>query len=1091
MTSCPACGQTVTDASTCEHCGASLALQCSDCGTELRPGARFCDQCGKPQAPPSTTESAERRQLTVMFCDLVGSTELAQRLDAETLREVVRAYQDCAADVIARYEGHIAQYLGDGILAYFGFPQAHENDAERAVRAGWVMPQALRQLNRRLHAENGVELAVRIGLHTGPVVVGDIGEKERRETLALGATIHVAARLEGAAEPGTVLVSEATLRLVDGLFATRDLGTPALKGIDEPIRVFQILGESGAHNRLDVAARLTPLVGRQKELDVLTGSWQRAAAGEGQTLLIIGEPGFGKSRLVKSFENELDDDVHYVVGHGSPFTRASAFAPLIELIERTLRLARKEAVEDKLERLERVLVHAGLEAEESVPLVAALLSLPLGGHYAPLALSSEWQRRQTMEVLLAWILGLAEQEGAVLVVEDLQWLDASTLELIGRLVERGRRTPLLILLTARPEFTPPWPELELEKLILRRLTTDEARSLIAGTSPDRPLPEALVERLVERGDGIPLYLEELTRMLLESGHLRRGHQGWEIDGHLDELAIPTTLQGSLMARLDHLGDAKLIAQIGAVLGRELSYELLAAIAPLSSFELKGALERLVATGLLLQEGEPPRSRYRFKHALLESAAYRSLLRKVRQDLHRRVVERLTSADEPPSAATSEALARHSEGAGLFLAAATHRLSAGVSAAERAATEEAVEHLEHALGLLARLPTDSATLRLELSVQTVLAGAIATQRGYGHPVVRQTLERAHDLFRDMAVGEGPEVLQALCWLWVHHFVRADFKVVAELSPRLLARVDHEGSAYWTAQAYGYVGAFSYFQGDFATARRYLEHALSVDCDNERPLSMRSHQIDPGVFAHAYLGFALLLSGRPDRGRDACHQSLELAERLGHPVSLAFALFMITLYLRVLGDNAEVGPAAEKTMAVAGERGFPFYLAMAQAISGFSPGSQQSDAFEAAQHGITKLEAMGTRVALPGYRHMLAEVCLRTGRLNEAAESLAKAFALSQETGQSYTDAELQRVEAQLLVARGHREAAVERFRDAMATAKRQGALLYQLRAALGLAAMWVEDGETPRARELVAPIYQRFEEGFGAPDLERARALLGE
>lgn len=1092
MMSCPTCGHpSAQDASICEHCGASLTRKCSHCGTDLRPGARFCDQCGKPQNASSTAESAERRQLTVMFCDLVSSTKLAHRLDAETLREVVRAYQECVAGVIARYEGHIAQYLGDGILAYFGYPQAHENDAERAVRAGCALPTALRQLNQRLKADPGIELAVRIGLHTGTVVVGDIGEKQRREILALGATIHVAARLEKAAEPDTVLASETTLRLVEGLFSARDLGTPELKGIDQPIQVFQILGESGAHHRLDTAARLTPFIGREKEIAALTASWQQATAGEGQTLLIMGEPGFGKSRLVKSFRAQIDDDnVLYVTGHGSPFIRASAFAPLIELIEKTLGLARQEGLEDKLARLEKVLTNAGLEPEEGVPLVAALLSLPLSDAYAPVALSSEWQRRKTMEALIGWILGLAEQQNVVLVVEDLQWLDPSTLELIGQLVERGRNASLLMLLTARPEFTPPWPELDLQELTLRRLSNDEARSLIAGTSSDLPLPEALVERLVERGDGIPLYLEELTRMLLESGHLRRGVDAWEIAGRLDELAIPTTLNGSLMARLDRLGDAKLIAQIGAVLGRELSYELLAAIAPISTFELRDALERLVATGLLLQDGEPPRSHYRFQHALIESAAYRSLLRKVRQDLHQRVVERLTSATEAPSAATAEALARHCEGAGLLLAAATHRLRAGVSAAERAATQEAVEHLEHALGLVTRLPADPATLRLELSAQTVLAGALATQRGYGHPVVKQTLERAHELFRDTEVGEGPEILSALCWLWVHHFVRADFKRVAELSPRLLARVDHEGSPYWIAQAYAYVGAFSYFQGDFHTARRHFEHALKVYHDIELPLSMRSHQIDPGVFAHAYHGFALLLSGYPDSGREACHKSIELAERLGHPVSLAFALFMGALYLRVLGDTAAVRPAAEKAMAVAVERGFPFYLAMAEAVFGFSAGSaQQTDGFEMAQRGISKLEAMGTRVALPGYRHMLAEVSLRTGRLDEAAESLARAFALSQETGQSYTDAELQRVEAQLLLARGHRDAAGERFRDAMATAKRQGALLYQLRAALGLATILVEEGEAPRARSLIAPIYQRFDEGFSAPDLHRARALL--
>jgi class 3 adenylate cyclase len=596
-----------------------------------------------PPAAPRAPE-AERRQLTVLFCDLVDSTALASQLDPEDWRELVRAYQETCAKVIARYEGHIAQYLGDGLLVYFGYPLAHEDDAPRAARSGLGIVEAMGQLNTRLGHERGVQLAVRLGIHTGLVVVGEMGGGTHHEQLALGETPNVAARLQGIAAPNTLVLSAATLPLLGGFFACQSLGTPLLKGAAQPLEVYRVLYESMARSRLEMASRtgLTALVGREQEVGLLLERWAQVKDGFGQVVLLSGEAGIGKSRLVQVLTEQVASEAQAWLTpcQCSPYHQHSALYPLIELLEGVvLRFEREESPPQKLRKLEGFVVQYGLPLAEAVPLFASLLSLPLGTDYAPLSVSPEQQKQQTLDALLTILLRIAAQQPLLLVVEDLHWVDPSTLELLSLLVDQGPTARILALFTCRPDFSPPWTgRSHVTQVTLPRLPRRQAAELTGRVAHGKALPPMVVEQVVAQTDGVPLFVEELTKMVLESGLLQEHDERYDLTGPLPPLAIPATLHDSLMARLDRLATVKSLAQLGAALGREFSYELLQAVSPWDERTLRHGLHQLVAAEFLYQQGLPPHATYRFKHALIQDAAYQSLLRSTRQQYHQQIAQ---------------------------------------------------------------------------------------------------------------------------------------------------------------------------------------------------------------------------------------------------------------------------------------------------------------------------------------------------------------------------------------------------------------------------------------------------------------------
>jgi class 3 adenylate cyclase len=721
-----------------------------------------------PRPVPSSSPEVERRQLTVLFCDLIDSTSLASQLDPEDLRKVVGAYQETCAKVIARFEGHIAQYLGDGLLVYFGYPLAHEDDAQRAVRAGLGIVEALSQLNTYLGQEQGVHLAVRLGIHTGLVVVGDVGGGARQEQLALGETPNLAARLQGIAASNTLVISAATYQLLGGFFACQSLGTPLLRGVVQPLEVYQVLYESMARSRLEVAGRagLTPMVGREQEVGLLLERWAQVKDGLGQVVLLSGEAGIGKSRLVQVLKEHVasEPQAWLTPCQCSPYHQNSALYPMIDLLERlALRFDREESPQQKLSKLEGFLVQYGLPLAEAVPLFASLLSLPLPADYAPLTMSPQQQKQQILHAFLTILLRIAAQQPVLFVMEDLHWVDPTTLELLSLLVDQGPTARILTLFTFRPDFSPPWTgRSHLTQVTLPRLQRRQAAEMTGRVAHGKALPAEVVEQVVAKTDGVPLFVEELTKMVLDSGLLQAREERYELTGPLPPLAIPTTLHDSLMARLDRLAAVKGLAQLGATLGREFSYELLQAVAPWDQETLRRGLQQLVEAEFLYQQGLPPQATYLFKHTLIQDAAYQSLLKSTRQQYHQGIAQVLEGQFPNICETQPELLAHHYTEAGLLEQAIPYWQRAGQRAIQRSANLEAVGHLTKGLELLKKLPDTPERAQQELDFQLALGPVFHAVKGQGAPEVEQTYARARELCGQ--VGETLQLFPVLWGLW---------------------------------------------------------------------------------------------------------------------------------------------------------------------------------------------------------------------------------------------------------------------------------------------------------------------------------------
>ena len=656
--------------------------------------------------PPIKQAEAERRQLTVMFVDLVGSTELSGKLDPEDMREVIRAYQNTVAGEIGRFEGHVAKFMGDGVLAYFGYPRAHEDEAERAVRAGLVISEAVAKLQTAAAAP----LSTRVGIATGQVVVGDlVGEGAAQEEAVVGETPNLAARLQALAEPGNLVVAPTTRRLLGGLFELHDLGANDLKGFATPVRTFRVVGEAGADSRFEAlhAAGLTPLVGRDEELQLLLSRWRRAEGGEGQVVLVSGEPGIGKSRLSRALLEALSGEPHVRLRYQcSPHHTSSALHPVIVQLERAAGFAKGDRPETKLDKLEVLLGQSSERVSEAAALLAPLLSITTGERYPALDLTPQRQKQLTLEAIASQLEGLAAERPVLVVLEDAHWIDPTSLELFELMINRVQTLPGLVLITCRPEFQPAWSGYpDVTFLSLNRLGQRQAAGIVERLTRGKALPTDVLGQIVAKTDGVPLFVEELTKTVLESGLLRETEAGYVLDGSLPDLEIPATLHDSLMARLDRLGPVKDIAQIGAAIGRTFSHALVTGVAERDHVELGPGLDQLVTSELVFRRGVPPEATYSFKHALVQDAAYESLLRTRRRQLHASIATCLEERFREIVAAEPEVLAHHHNAAGQTEAAVGYWIEAGRRAAERSANREAIEHLNKARGALDALPAD--------------------------------------------------------------------------------------------------------------------------------------------------------------------------------------------------------------------------------------------------------------------------------------------------------------------------------------------------------------------------------------------------
>ena len=793
-------------------------------------------------SPPTgpRTPGAERRQLTVMFCDLADSTKLSSQLDPEDLREVIRAYQQTSAGVIQRFDGYIAQYLGDGLLVYFGFPQAHEDDAQRAVRAGLGILEAIETLNPRLERGQGIRLAVRVGIHTGPVVVGEMGGGGRHEQLALGETPNIAARLEGLAAPNRVVVSERTRRLVGGVFDLEALGVHALKGVSMPMHVYGVRRESATESRFEAATvtGLTPLVGRDEEIGLLLRRWEQAKEGEGQVVLLAGEAAIGKSRITQTLRERLTDEPHIRLRcQCLPYYTNSAFYPIIAHLERAMLCARDAPPAVRLDALEALLAQAGSAVEDVAPLFTALLSIPSDDRYPPLTLSPQRRKDKTIEAVIDQVRGLSQQHPVLYIFEDVHWIDPTSLEVVDGMIDRVQDARVLLVITYRPEFTPRWSGFtHVTTHTLNRLSRQQVATMVGRVTGGKALPQEVLDQIVTKTDGVPLFVEELTKTVLESGLLADDGERYRLTGPLPPLATPDTLQGSLMARLDRLAPVREIVQIGAAIGREFSYELLAAVSPLPDAELHEALRQLVQTALVFRRGQPPAATYMFKHALVQDAAYSSLLKNTRQQLHTKIATVMEAHFPTVAEAEPELLAHHYTEAGLHAQAVQYWQRAGERAMQRSATVEAIAHLTKGLEVLTTLPDTPERTRQELSLRTALGPVLMVTRGVAAPEVEQVYLQIQALAHH--VEETPR------GLWLFYYMRGEIETAHGFGAQLMEFAQSRQDPTLLFEAHLVLGFTLFRLGEVLPAGAHLEQGIALYDPAQHPRKLSSMRLTLG-------------------------------------------------------------------------------------------------------------------------------------------------------------------------------------------------------------------------------------------------------
>jgi class 3 adenylate cyclase/predicted ATPase len=1049
----------------------------------------------QPPAEPRVPE-AERRQLTVLFCDLVGSTQLSGQLDPEDLRAVVRAYQEAAAEVIRQYEGHIAQYLGDGLLVYFGYPQAHEDDARRAVHTGLGIVQAITILNTRLAAPYGVQLAVRVSVHTGPVVVGQMGGGERHEHLALGETPNIAARLQGLAPANAVVISAVTARLVHGTFALEDLGTHALHGVAEPLvvsRVRGLLATPGRDEEFSTAG-VPLLVGREEESGLLRRRWAQSTAGLGQVVFVSGEAGIGKSALVEELRAQVRaEGWPRMACRCSPYHTTSALYPVITHLDRLWQLAPDDPPATKLAKLEAGLRPSGLPLAEVVPLFAGLLSVPPPTErYAALTVTPQQQKQQTLDALLAWLTAEAERQPVLVAWEDLHWADPTTLEALGLVIEQAPTVPMLHVLTYRPEFSPPWPQRShITPLVLSRLERPQVEALIAQRAGGKTLPAEVVQHIVTKTDGVPLYVEELTKMLLASALLREEADQYVLTGPLRTVAIPDTLQDALMARLDQLNRAKEVAHLGAVLGREFAYEVLQAIAPQDEDTLQAGLAQLVAAELLYQRGRPPRARYLFKHALIQDAAYASLLKSTRQQVHQQVAQVLEARFSTLVETQPELVAQHYTAAGCTEQAVVYWQRAGQHASERSAHLEAINHFTTGIELLQTLPDTPEHTQHAVTLHIALGGALLITKGQAAPEVEQAYTQARALCQQM--GETPQLVSVLFGLWRYYLARPQLHTARELGDTLLRLAQRAHDPALAVIAHYALGVAWFWLGALPTARQHLEAGIGRHTPDQRRAPVLRIGQDVGVACQANAARTLWLLGYPAQALAHLHEALAVAHELSHPYSLAFAWCVAAFVFQFCRDVPAVHQQAEACVALATAQGFPQWAAMGRSLRGWALAlqGQGEEGMTQVRQEIVAYRATGTTLAVPYFYSLLAEVCDHLGHLEDGLQALAEAHTLVEQREDRWWEAEIARLRgAMLLRQTGTQQGEAEIWlQRALDVARRQQAKSLELRAAMSLARLWQQQGQRDEARELLTPIYGWFTEGFDTADLQEAKALL--
>jgi len=1103
---CPRCGRNQeAPQNFCTECGAPLPVRCSSCGSQNSPSAKFCGECGaglksnnristgvdeNPAASQPKCDEAERRQLTIMFCDLVGSTALSGRLDPEDLRDLIRAYQTCCEQIVKEFDGRVAKYMGDGVLVYFGYPQAHEQDAERAVRAGLGIIEQVSKLKTNLCSP----MHVRIGIATGLVVVGDvIGSGAAREEAVVGETPNLAARLQAMAEPDAVLISESTYRLVGGMFECAALGKHALKGFAEPMHVWRVLEQTHVESRLEARHAIggvTPLVGREHEIALLLDRWEQAKDREGQVVLLSGEPGIGKSRIVQSLREMLRNEPHTRLSYyGSPYHQNTALHPFIEQLERAAGFKREDTPELQLYKLELLLSQATAQIREQAPLIARLLSISVGERYPPILLSPQRQKEQTLEVLADQLSALAAQNPVLVVFEDVQWIDPTSIELLDLTIDRIQKLPVLMVITYRPDFTPSWTgHTHVTSLSINRLGRRQGMTMIERITSGKSLPPAVLDQILERTDGIPLFVEELTKSVLESGLLREAEDTYQLTSLLPSLAIPTTLRDSLMARLDRLAPQKEVAQIGAAIGREFSYELLAAVSGQDESRLQHALDELVRSELVFRRGMASSATYTFKHALVQDAAYSTLLRSRRYELHARIAAVLEQRFSDIAETQPELLARHYTEAGLIQKAVEYWFRAGQLAVVRSATAEAIAQFERGLDVLERLPKGEERDRQELGLQVALGGMLVAAKGFAAEATGKTYLRARELSEQL--GEVSHRFAVLYGLCLFHLYSGQMLNARQAATDLLRLTEQEGSNEQLFYANRALGVASLPRGDFESARKHLEQALALFEPARHRGRALFYSFDPRVVCLDYLSRTMLPLGQLRRAMALRREALEEARALSHPNTLALVLFFGSVFFQIIEDGDAVRTRSEELLGLSVEEGFDFWMAAGTVLVGWM--LTQDDKIEVGlnrmREGIDRWQATGAEYMVPYFLKLMADGHARAGRTGRARELIDEAIVRADRTQERWFLAELFRARGSFAL--GPADAEVD-YKRALDVAREQHAKFWELRAATSLSRIWRDHGRCAEARDVLAPLHAWFAEDRGTAGIKEAELLLHE
>lgn len=1040
------------------------------------------------ERPPAA--AAERRWLTVLFADLADSTALAHRLDPEELHDVIRAYHALAVDRIEHFGGSVAKFMGDGVLAYFGWPRAHEDAAERAVHAGLALVEAV----GRLAVPGGDKLAVRVGVATGLVVIGDRASGPAAEDGVVGETPNLAARLQALAAPDTLVIGAETRRLVGALFALRALGHRRLKGFPAAVPVFQVLGQGHTADRFEAlhGETVTALVGRERELALLLDRWEQAEEGEGQIVLLSGEAGIGKSRLLRALRQPLAQRAHKVLDHFcSPLHQTRALHPFVDRLERACDFLPADPPPVKLGKLEAMLRDGAVDPAAALPAMVALLEIPPDERLSPLELPADALKERIFATLLDFIAGAVREATLLLIFEDVHWADPTTLELIDRLIDRAQQLPVMIVATYRPDGAPRWAwRSHMTSLALNRLSRRRGAALVAALTSGRTLPATVREQIIDKADGVPLFLEELTRTVLESSPAPAATDpGGPSDAAA--IAIPANLYDSLLVRLDRSRPVKELAQTAAVIGREFSRELLGAVAGLPASELDHTLERLVETTLVSRQGGPANEVYVFKHALVRDVAYQSLLKSRRRQLHGRIVEVLEERLAGTLQPQPEVLAYHSSEAGLAEKAAGYWLKAGQRALTRSAIAEAVTQLEKGLALVEPLPESPARRRLELDIQVAVGPALIAARGFAAPETGHAYERACELA--FALDDSAALFPALYGRAVYHFQRGEIATTLALSRQLLERAEALGWQPASIVGHRMVGSALSQLGRLAESRHHLETALAGYDPGRDAEGRFAYAIDSRVMCLAWLAHVLALQGHIDESRSAAAAAAEWASELAHASTTAVLHCWGCIHAQLLHDGPQAVAHAEAAMRLGREQGFPLWSAVGRLIRGWAMAAA-GDANEGRAEiagGLADYHATGARMWSPYFIGLLAEATWRDGDIPGGLALVGQATASLAATGARWIEAELRRLEGELMLARRPSDAATAEalLAAALATADAQDARLWQFRAAIALAKLWQRRGLRAAALALLRQRCAEPVEGADCRDRRSATALL--